>query len=54
MIIEEKVGMRKLRLNERQRRLWVVAVFLSRVAALSLPLYFILWVNPFRLISSSF
>ncbi len=38
--------MHKLRLNERQRKLWVVAVFLARVAALSLPLYFILWANP--------
>ncbi|MBI4167466.1 MAG: exosortase/archaeosortase family protein [Candidatus Aenigmarchaeota archaeon] len=38
--------MHKLRLDERQRKLWVVAVFLARVAALSLPLYFILWINP--------
>ena len=38
--------MRKFRLNEQQRKLWVVLVFLVRIILLSLPLYLILWANP--------
>ena len=38
--------MHKLRLNEKQRKLWSVITFLARITVLSLPLYFILWVNP--------
>lgn len=38
--------MRRLRLNEQQRKLWVVLAFLVRIILLSLPLYLILWVNP--------
>ncbi|MBI1972361.1 MAG: exosortase/archaeosortase family protein [Candidatus Aenigmarchaeota archaeon] len=38
--------MHKLRLNEKQRRLRTVLVFLTRITALSLPLYLILWANP--------
>jgi len=38
--------MAKIRLNEEQRRLWAVLIFLVRLTALSLPLYFILWANP--------
>ncbi|MBI4177551.1 MAG: exosortase/archaeosortase family protein [Candidatus Aenigmarchaeota archaeon] len=38
--------MAKLRLNEKQRRLWVVLNFLARVTLLSIPLYAILWANP--------
>lgn len=38
--------MTRIRLNEEQRRLWFVLNFLVRLTALSLPLYFVLWVNP--------
>ncbi|MFH0889964.1 MAG: exosortase/archaeosortase family protein [Candidatus Aenigmatarchaeota archaeon] len=34
------------RLNRKQAKLWVITVFLARVAMFSLPLYFILWINP--------
>ena len=38
--------MARLRLNEEQRRLWVVVNFLIRIMLLSLPLYAVLWTNP--------
>ena len=38
--------MARLKLNSKQRRLWLVANFLIRVTLLSLPLYLVLWINP--------